>query len=70
MEKYNFITRLLLIAPAVLITSILWAIIAIFSTNSLAKVLKITSENLSKTRDVLDIEVNDAQIVDPQTQDL
>jgi hypothetical protein len=46
MEKYNLLRRIFLVAPIVLIMGFVWALIGLFSTRSLGKVLKETGENL------------------------
>ena len=46
MEKYNLLTRILLVAPVLIIMGFVWALIGLFSTKSLGKVLKKTGENL------------------------
>ena len=46
MEKYNLPTRILLVAPALIIMGFVWAVIGLFSTKILGKVLKQTGENL------------------------
>ncbi len=46
MEKYNLLTRIFLVTPIVLIMGVVWALIGLFSTRSLGKVLKETGENL------------------------
>lgn len=49
MQKYPFILRLLVVAPAVIVMGFVWAIIGIFSVESLGKVLKKTGENFLKS---------------------
>jgi hypothetical protein len=46
MEKYNLLRRIFLVVPIVLIMGVVWALIGLFSTRSLGKVLKETGENL------------------------
>jgi hypothetical protein len=46
MKKYNLLTRILLVAPVLIIMGFVWALIGLFSTKSLGKVLKQTGENL------------------------
>lgn len=45
-NKYPFYIRLFLIVPAIIVVSVMWALIALVSDQSLAKVLKETGENL------------------------
>lgn len=47
-DKYNFLFRLVLVFPSVIILGILWALIGVVSTKSLGNVLKKTGENLLK----------------------
>lgn len=47
-ERYNFIQRLLILAPLVLLISPFWVLISIFSSRSLGRILKRTGENLLK----------------------
>ena len=44
--KYPFILRLFVLFPLIILTSVVWAFIGLFSTDSLGKVLKQTGENL------------------------
>ena len=46
MEKYNLITRIFVLTPIIIIMGFVWALIGLFSTRNLGKVLKETGENL------------------------
>jgi hypothetical protein len=46
MKKYNLLTRIVLVVPAVIVAGFIWAFIGLFSVERLGKVLKQTGENL------------------------
>lgn len=46
MDKYNLLTRIVLVVPSIIIMGFVWAFIGLFSIESLGKVLKETGENL------------------------
>lgn len=51
-NNYPFLVRLIILAPAIIIMSVVWALIGIFSSKRLAKILIVTGHNLLNDQNI------------------